>query len=339
MYITDTMNGFCMQETDFPFICLIVDDASTDGEQDVIRRYVSEHFDLSDGSEAYEKETVYAHISYARHKENKNCYFAVLYLKENHFSARKSKNPYLAEWTNGCKYDALCEGDDYWVDSQKLKKQIQILETNPDCSIVLSNGHHLYPSGRKEIINPLGQNVFSSFISIDDMLLEKNAMFPTASMVARNEILNLMPDFFKRCPIGDKPYRTWMALNGKVYYFYDAMVVYRVGAISSFSLWSGTKKGYAKRLYEGMHVYYQELNKYTEGRLHNLIEYLDEKEKYFYYKRVNKIYSMTKCPYYRKMNKEERKAEIKGVVVSYVRHKGRQLLTLLHLNWLYPKRY
>ena len=31
-YIEETMNGFVMQQTDFPFVCCIVDDASTDGE-------------------------------------------------------------------------------------------------------------------------------------------------------------------------------------------------------------------------------------------------------------------------------------------------------------------
>lgn len=33
LYINDAMNGFVMQQTDFPFIAVIVDDASTDGEQ------------------------------------------------------------------------------------------------------------------------------------------------------------------------------------------------------------------------------------------------------------------------------------------------------------------
>ena len=32
-FITDAMNGFCMQQTNFPYICAIMDDASTDGEQ------------------------------------------------------------------------------------------------------------------------------------------------------------------------------------------------------------------------------------------------------------------------------------------------------------------
>ena len=47
-YIEDAMNGFCMQQTDFPFVCNVMDDASADGEQDFIRKYLEEHFDLDE---------------------------------------------------------------------------------------------------------------------------------------------------------------------------------------------------------------------------------------------------------------------------------------------------
>lgn len=70
-YIIDTLNGFTMQQTSFPFVCCIVDDASTDGEQDIIRKYLEENFDFSEGSVAFHKETDYAHITYAQHKTNK----------------------------------------------------------------------------------------------------------------------------------------------------------------------------------------------------------------------------------------------------------------------------
>ena len=130
-YITDAMNGFTMQQTSFPFVCTIVDDASTDGEQEVIRKYVEDNFDFSEGSVAYHKETDYAHITYAQHKTNKNCYFAVLYLKENHYSKHKDKSPYLKDWRDGVEYMAICEGDDYWIDSQKLQKQVEFLDNNP----------------------------------------------------------------------------------------------------------------------------------------------------------------------------------------------------------------
>ena len=35
-YIEEALNGFAIQQTNFPFVCYILDDASTDGEQDVI---------------------------------------------------------------------------------------------------------------------------------------------------------------------------------------------------------------------------------------------------------------------------------------------------------------
>ena len=109
-YITDTLNGFVMQETDFPFVCCIIDDASSDGEQEVIRKYVAENFDLSEQDIAYEKETDDAYITYARHKSNKNCFFAVLYLKRNLYRERRRKLGLISEWMDNAEYIALCEG-------------------------------------------------------------------------------------------------------------------------------------------------------------------------------------------------------------------------------------
>ena len=76
-YIVDAMNGFTMQNTDFPFVCAIVDDASTDGEQEVIKNYLNEHFDLEDKVVARHEETDDYVLTFARHKTNLNCYFAV----------------------------------------------------------------------------------------------------------------------------------------------------------------------------------------------------------------------------------------------------------------------
>ena len=110
-YIVDAMNGFTMQQTDFPYVCCIVDDASTDGEQEIIHKYMEANFAISDETVAYQKETEYAYITYAPHKTNKNCYFAVLYLKENHYrnpqKYRGKKRGYLKEWMNNAPYEAI----------------------------------------------------------------------------------------------------------------------------------------------------------------------------------------------------------------------------------------
>lgn len=133
-YIKDALWGFVIQETNFPVVYMIVDDASTDCNAEVIREFVNENFELKNTLIAYEKDTDYGHVTFAQHKTNKNCYFAVIYLKENHYSQKKSQAPYLSEWMD-TKYIALCEGDDYWTDPLKLQKQVDFLEEHPDYSL------------------------------------------------------------------------------------------------------------------------------------------------------------------------------------------------------------
>ena len=73
-YIVETMNGFTMQKTNFPFVCAIADDASTDGEQEVINDYLNEHFDLGDKKIVRHEETDDYVLTFARHKTNLQSY-------------------------------------------------------------------------------------------------------------------------------------------------------------------------------------------------------------------------------------------------------------------------
>ena len=133
-YIKDTMDGFCMQQTNFPFVCLIMDDASTDGEPEVIKQYLNDHFDIE-----WSKETDDYHLTLARHKENTNCYFAVYLLKYNHYSIKKKRLKYYREVATEIDYVAQCEGDDYWTDKHKLQKQADALDANPQATLVYTN--------------------------------------------------------------------------------------------------------------------------------------------------------------------------------------------------------
>lgn len=134
-YIVDAMNGFTMQETTFPFVCCIVDDASTDGEQEVIKNYLAENFDLDDKLVVRNDDTEDYVLIFSQHKTNRNCFFAIYFLKYNHWGTKISKARkliYISEWHEKAKYIAVCEGDDYWIASEKLQKQVVFLENNPD---------------------------------------------------------------------------------------------------------------------------------------------------------------------------------------------------------------
>lgn len=227
-YITDAMNGFTMQQTDFPFVCMIVDDASIDGEQEVIEKYVSENFDVSPDGNYYEKDTDYAHIIFAQHKTNENCYFAVLLLKENHYSKKKSKDPYLSEWQDDVDYIAYCEGDDYWIEKSKLYKQVQILNDNPDVSMVYTNFKTVDKDGKdyywRGVSNKFPKCATSGNIFFQ--LLNEGTFVSTHSCCIRKNVIYC--NYYKFAP-NKIDYNLFLAasLIGKVYYINEIMGCYR----------------------------------------------------------------------------------------------------------------
>lgn len=146
LYVAETLDGFVCQQTDFPFVAVIVDDASTDGEQQVLMNYLSDHFEKCELSDEYDREDDEASIHFARHKENKNCYFAVVLLKYNHYSQRLSKQHVFNIWQKDSEYVAICEGDDYWTDPDKISMQSSYLGLHHEYGMVRTNVDRLYQS-------------------------------------------------------------------------------------------------------------------------------------------------------------------------------------------------
>lgn len=230
-YITDALNGFTMQQTDFPFVCCIVDDASTDGEQEVIRKYVEENFDFSEGSVSFHKETDYAHITYAQHKTNKNCYFAVLFLKENHYSQRKDKMPYLSEWRDNTEYEALCEGDDWWIDSQKLQIQVNYLDTHYELDMC-ATGTLCVKNGKQH--GTISPSIHECILSVEDTILGGGGYLGTNSLMYRTKLNKDNYIFWKFLSL-DFFLQIHGALRGGIYYIPKCMSAYRMFADGSWT--------------------------------------------------------------------------------------------------------
>ena len=105
------------------------------------------NFSTEDAS--FEQETSYATILYAPHKTNKNCYFAVLLLKENLYHQGSKKMEYIKEWRQNVPYLAFCEGDDYWIHPKKLQMQTDFLDEHKDYGMCYSNFNiHYQKSGK-----------------------------------------------------------------------------------------------------------------------------------------------------------------------------------------------
>ena len=295
-YISSALDGFVMQHTDFPYLIMIVDDASTDGEQSVIANYVRDHFDMSD-AQTIVSETDYAEIHYAQHRTNKNCFVLIHYLKYNHYK-KQPKLPYLQKWRDVSKYEALCEGDDYWTDPYKLQKQVDFLDANPEYSMCF---HDVYRVSNDSQLDSYRQYAINTEVPVEDVILNGGLFCPTASIVYRHELLKDYPSFAKKCHVGDYPLQIYLALKGKVYFFADVMGCYRVGAPGSWTesiLKADRRTRLSKmenevEMLESFDRYSN--NKYTQAFVarinkHKLLTYIDLRDKVgvkMYYPRVH----------------------------------------------------
>ena len=108
------MDGFLMQQTDFPIEILIHDDCSTDGTTEIIKEYAAQYPDL----------------------------IFPLYEEVNQYQQGKATEIDFYNYRRARgKYIAYCEGDDYWTEPLKLQKQVDFMESNPEYSVCFHNFH------------------------------------------------------------------------------------------------------------------------------------------------------------------------------------------------------
>lgn len=105
-YLRKCLEGFVMQKTNFRFEAIVHDDASTDNSAAIIREFAEKYPDI----------------------------IKPIYQTENQYSKHNGRvrKAIDAAISPESKYIAICEGDDYWIDSNKLQRQVDFLEDNPD---------------------------------------------------------------------------------------------------------------------------------------------------------------------------------------------------------------
>lgn len=263
-YIVDAMNGFTMQETNFPFVCTVVDDDSTDGEQEVIKSYLNEHFDLEDKKIVRQEETDDYVLTFARHKINLNCHFVVLNLKYNHYR-KKPKLPYVVRWRDKAKYIALCEGDDFWIDPKKLQKQVEYMEQHPECS--LCHGDVVYYDSDKKmsrgrvgkLMGALKSRPYIDKEEIFKRIVTSKYGAITLTMLYRSDLYKQIPANDRTFMMGDATLLLDMSQLGSLYFFSEVFGVYRIHSGSEVHQNAARNRRFGLNIQE-MYVYYS--NKY-----------------------------------------------------------------------------
>lgn len=225
-FIEDTLNGFYIQNTTFPVVYCIVDDASTDGEQDVLRKWAKSHLYI--GSKAGEsvRKTEYGELIIANQKNKSNQLFVILLLSENHKQNGRSKLQYLSEWMDNSKYIALCEGDDYWIDSLKLQKQVLFLDDHDDF-VMTYTGSIVIDENSQKVIHREPKHLSGN---ITKELLIRGNFIDTATVCFKNkekEWKKVLSEIPFPLLMGDKPRWIFYSTLGKIQFLRDKTTVYR----------------------------------------------------------------------------------------------------------------
>jgi glycosyltransferase involved in cell wall biosynthesis len=156
-FITEAIEGVLMQNCEFDIEFIIANDKSTDQTDRIIGTYLSKVVIPNN-----------IHVKYTNHKENKGV----------------SKNfIWSLEQAQG-KYIAYCEGDDYWTDPLKLKKQVDFLESNSDYVVTSHNAKVIDTGG--EILKERKLPKLNSDTEYSKQTLKKGVHLLTLTMVFRN---------------------------------------------------------------------------------------------------------------------------------------------------------
>jgi glycosyltransferase involved in cell wall biosynthesis len=206
-YIKDAIEGFLMQKGNFDIEVLIHDDASTDNTTEIIKEYQNKYPDI----------------------------IKPFMQAENQLSkgVKRLGNRYNNTRAKG-KYIALCEGDDYWTDPNKLQKQIDFMENNKEYSMCYHTAAvvDVEKNSLNKLIKPFNDD---GEVPIEVFILRGGGSFQTASVMYRKELMDNPPKWYFESPVGDVPQALILATKGKIMFLDETMSAYRKGAEVSWT--------------------------------------------------------------------------------------------------------
>jgi len=201
-FIKQAVESVLNQNTDFLFELIISDDNSIDNTESIINKVMKEN---PNGTK----------INYKKHNSTKG-------MNENYFwSVSQCKGELIA----------VCEGDDYWIDTQKLQKQVNFLKKNKDYSMVFTPAYRKYEGLNKQnIVRNKYYNYDSNKFKLENILKLGGGFYPTCTSVYRKNIYDITNahKLMTLHSTGDYPIAILAAIKGKIGYIDDITAVYRV---------------------------------------------------------------------------------------------------------------
>lgn len=203
-YIRQCLEGFLMQKVNFRFEVLIHDDASTDKTPQIIREY----------EEKYPKT------------------IKPIYQNENQYS-KGVRVTWVYQFPRAKgKYIALCEGDDYWIDPDKLQKQVDFLELNPNYGMVCTDYNKYFQRNNKFKRHCFRYSKYKEIVKFEDYILDMSSIGTSTVMFRKEVTSNYRNEIYdsvkKKFIVGDTPLWLYISANSKIAVLSYITSVYRI---------------------------------------------------------------------------------------------------------------
>lgn len=224
-YIAQAIDSVLAQQVTFPIEILIGEDASIDNTRTIVEKYARLHPKII--------------RAFYHHSENK------LIINGRITGRRNLANNLLQ--ARG-KYLILLDGDDYWLDEQKLAQQVQFLDNNLAYAGCFHNAIHVDKNGR--LLDRMAVQLQQQDFTLDDILCANPV--PTMSCLFRNPYFNELPSWFYKTDMGDWPIHIITAQNGKLHYEPLTQAAYR---IHDDGIWKPFRDNLATGLYSQIKVW------------------------------------------------------------------------------------
>ena len=194
-YIGQAIDGMIMQKTKFPFKILISDDCSTDNTKKILEDYKHKYPDK---------------IEIINHEKN-------LGAMQN-FVDTLSK-------VKDSEYVALCDGDDFWTDENKLQKQVDFLDGNKDFNICFYKSRLFYQNGEKE--DEIIPHDIEEVTTIEDLVNQNYIVANSVLYRWKFNDIDLKDIFPENIVPGDYYIHLLHAQDGKIKMINEVMSAYR----------------------------------------------------------------------------------------------------------------
>lgn len=250
-YLGKTLEGFIKQVVPFNIEIIVHDDCSTDQTSAVVKKYM---------------EISHYPIKYVKSEQN-------LYSKNINLPILNALKYCTGEFI------AFCEGDDYWIDSEKLACQVEAMRRH-ECKLSFTSAFLDDGNGPlTETIADFG-NV-EKMVKPEEIIKGGGRFMPSPSLVFKKSLLDTMPVWFTRAPVGDYFMQIMGGLPDGALFVPTVSCVYRIGAQGS---WSLTKKTFSReKLLRDALSYEEVFNsiKKENGKYKDILNYALSREIYY----------------------------------------------------------